>query len=291
MNRINVPVFLACQFNDEQTGAHCPYLADRFTGTRRKWFTFTNGFHIDSLDPETFNRWFDFLELYVAGRKPQYPPGTAAIAPVIYQTAMGVPGVTLPHDPIQDQPDYQAALNAFQALPSVRVMFDNGAGGAPGTPYPSFEADFNRFPIPKTRARSFYFGSNGSLVGKPPKKGRKGGSDTFTWNKGARPATDFAGTDTGGGDLWTAHPNFDWRQPPAGTAASFVSAPLARDAAIIGGGAVYAWIRDLGPGRGPPGDGLRGAAGRQGDLRPERLSAEQLPQARREAELARSSRS
>ena len=243
VNRINVPVFLACQFNDEQTGAHCPYLADRFTGTRRKWFTFTNGFHIDSLDPETFNRWFDFLELYVAGRKPQYPPGTAAIAPVIYQTAMGVPGVTLPHDPIQDQPDYQAALNAFQALPSVRVMFDNGAGGAPGTPYPSFEADFNRFPIPKTRARSFYFGSNGSLVGKPPKKGRKGGSDTFTWNKGARPATDFAGTDTGGGDLWTAHPNFDWRQPPAGTAASFVSAPLARDAAIIGGGAVSAWIR------------------------------------------------
>ena len=243
VSRINVPVFLACQFNDEQTGAHCPYLANRFTGTRRKWFTFTNGFHIDSLDPETFNRWFDFLELYVAGQKPQYPPGTAAIAPVIYQTAMGVPGVTLPHDPIQDQPDYQAALNAFQALPSVRVMFDNGAGGAPGTPYPSFEADFNRFPIPKTRARSFYFGSNGSLVGKPPKKGRKGGSDTFTWNKGARPATDFAGTDTGGGDLWTAHPNFDWRQPPAGTAASFVSAPLARDAAIIGGGAVSAWIR------------------------------------------------
>ena len=243
VSRINVPVFLACQFNDEQTGAHCPYLANRFTGTRRKWFTFTNGFHIDSLDPETFNRWFDFLELYVAGQKPQYPPGTAAIAPVIYQTAMGVPGVTLPHDPIQDQPDYQDALNAFQALPSVRVMFDNGAGGAPGTPYPSFEADFNRFPIPKTRARSLYFGSNGSLVGKPPKKGRKGGSDTFTWNKGARPATDFAGTDTGGGDLWTAHPNFDWRQPPAGTAASFVSAPLARDAAIIGGGAVSAWIR------------------------------------------------
>ena len=240
VNQIRVPVFMACQFNDEQTGAHCPYLADRFTGTRRKWFTFTNGFHIDSLDPQTFNRWFDFLELYVAGRRPQLPPTASAAAPLIYQAAMGVPGVTLPHDPIQDQPDYQSALNAFQALPSVRVMFDSGAGGAPGTPYPSFEADFNRFPVPKTRARSFYFGSNGSLAGKPPKKG---GSDTFTWNKGARPATDFAGTNTGGGDLWTAHPSFDWRQPPAGTAASFVSPPLARDAAIIGGGAVYAWIR------------------------------------------------
>ena len=243
VNRINVPVFLACQFNDEQTGAHCPYLAERFTGTRRKWFTFTNGFHIDSIDPETFNRLFDFLELYVAQRRPEYPPGTAALAPLIYQTAMGVPGVTLLHDPIQDQPTYQAALNAFQAQPSIRVMFDNGAGGSTGSPYPGFERDFSRFPIPKTRARSWFFGAHGSLTGKPPKKGRKGGGQAFTWNKGARPANDFAGTDTGGGDLWTAHPNFDWRQPPAGTAASFVTPPLAHDAGIIGGGAVHAWIR------------------------------------------------
>ena len=149
VHNIRVPVFMACQFNDEQTGAHCPNLADRFTSTRRKWFTYTNGFHIDSLDPETFNRWFDFLELYVAQRRPQYPPGTAALAPLIYQTAMGVPGVTLPHDPIQDQPTYQAALNAFQAQPSIRVMFDNGAGGSSGSPYPAFERDFSRFPIPE----------------------------------------------------------------------------------------------------------------------------------------------
>ena len=247
VNKIRVPVFMACQFNDEQTGAHCPNLADRFTRSKRKWFTFTNGFHIDSLDPETFNRWFDFLELYVAQRKPQYPPGAAASAPAIYATSMGIPGVTLPHDPIQDQPSYQAALSAFQAIPPIRILFDNGAGGATGNPYPSFERYFNHLPIPKTRARSWFFGANGALKGKPPKKGRKGGSNTFIWDKAARPATDFAGTDTGGGDLWTAHPNFDWRQPPAGSAASFLTPPLARDAGIIGAGAVHAWIRASAP--------------------------------------------
>ena len=42
--------------------------AQHFTGTEQKWFTFTNGVHIDSLDPATFNRWYDFLELYVARR-------------------------------------------------------------------------------------------------------------------------------------------------------------------------------------------------------------------------------
>ncbi len=160
---------------------------------------------------------------------------------------MGIPGVTLPHDPIQDQPSYQAALSAFQAIPPIRILFDNGAGRATGTPYPTFERYFNRFPIPKTRARSWFFGANGALTGKPPKKGRKGGSDTFIWDKTARPASDFAGTDTGGGDLWTAHPNFDWRQPPAGNAASFMTPPLARDAGIIGAGAVHAWIRASAP--------------------------------------------
>jgi uncharacterized protein len=243
VSKINVPTFMACQWEDEQTGGHCANLADRFTGTKRKWFTFSNGFHIDSLDPETFNRWFDFMELYVAGRKPQLPPAVAGAAPLVYQQVMGVDGVTLPPDPIQNQPSYEAALNLFQSQPQVRVLFDNGAGGAPGTPYPGFERFFNRFPIPKTRPESWFFRQNGLMTRKPAKKGSKVGSAGFTWDKAARPATDFAGTDTGGGDLWTAHPNFDWRQPPAGTAASFVTPPLGRDAAIIGAGAVHAWVR------------------------------------------------
>jgi predicted acyl esterase len=244
---IRVPVFMACQFEDEQTGGHCANLADRFTGTKRKWFTFTNGFHIDSLDPETFNRWFDFLELYVAGRRPQLPPAVAGAAPLVYQQVMGVDGVTLPPDPIQNQPSYDAALSLFQSQPSIRVLFDNGGGAAPGVPYPGFERFFNRFPIPKTRPLSLFFRPNGLMSRKPAKKGAKGGSTGFTWDKAARPPTDFAGTDTGGGDLWTASPSFDWRQPPAGTAASFVTPPLGRDTAIIGAGAVHAWVRASAP--------------------------------------------
>ena len=53
VHKIHVPVFLACQWTDEQTGAHCPELAEHFSGTGLKWFTFTNGAHIDSLDPAT----------------------------------------------------------------------------------------------------------------------------------------------------------------------------------------------------------------------------------------------
>ena len=240
VDKIKTPVFLACQFNDEQTGPACPNLADRFTGTKRKWFTFTNGLHIDSLDPETFNRWFDFLELYVAQRRPVLSPLAKATAGVVYASAMGVPGVTLPPDPIQEQPTYESAKNAFESLPPIRILFDSGAGGLPGHPVPAFERSFNRFPIPGTKPRSWYLGEGDALLNKAP---RVGGSDTFKWDKESRPADSFAGTDTGSGDLWTANPSYDWRQPPAGTAASYLTAPLASDNAIIGAGALHAWIR------------------------------------------------
>ena len=84
-----------------------------------------------------------------------------AAAPVIYQEAMGLPKtdlVTLPADPIQLQPTYESALAAFEALPQIRVLFDNGAGTSPtrhttaGDPYPGFEQSFSKFPIPGTKA-------------------------------------------------------------------------------------------------------------------------------------------
>src|SRR5262249_47159201 len=124
VHKINVPVFMACQWEDEQTGGHCPELFRHFTGTTKKWFTFTNGAHIDSLDPATYNRWYDFLQLYVAHQAPITNAAiTHAAAPVIYQAAMGLPQtdvVTFPPDPIQLQPTYATALAPFEQLPPVR---------------------------------------------------------------------------------------------------------------------------------------------------------------------------
>ncbi len=241
VDRIKVPVYLACQWTDEQTGAHCPTLPRRFTGTKRKWFTFTNGTHTDSLDPATFNRWYDFLELYVAKRRPQLPAGIRGAAPVIFKTVMGIDGVTLPDDPIQAQPSFEAARAAFEALPPVRILFENGAGGAPYVPYAGFERSFSRFPLPGTAARSWYLGEGGALSDVKP---GASGSDAFTWSRTARPATSFVG-DTGGGTngLWTGTPSYRWSQSPKGSALSYVSAPLTADTAVVGAGALEAWVR------------------------------------------------
>ncbi len=243
VHRIAAPTFLACQWTDEQTGGHCPRLASRFTGTDRAWFTFTNGTHVDSLAPATFQRWFDFLELYVARRAPRLPAGADVLAPVVFKTVFGVDGVTLPPDPIQAEPTFEAARAAFERQPPVRILFDHG-GSVPGAPVAAFEQSFPRFPLPGTRARSWYLGADGALTDAPP---AAAGSDGFTADRRARPATDFRG-DTGAGPngLWTATPSYAWTQNPPGTALAYVSAPLAEDTAVVGAGALRAWIRAAG---------------------------------------------
>jgi hypothetical protein len=223
VHKIDVPVFLACQFTDEQTGAHCPALVPHFTGTAHKWFTFTNGVHTDSLDPATFNRWFDFLSLYVAHRAPVLPDSARAAAPTVYAALMGIQDVTRPDDPIQHAGSYDAALAQFQALPPVRILFDNGAGGAPGMPYPGFEQSFTGFPLPGTTSRTWSFGAG-----------------AFTWK---RRGTDFSGGDTGAGGLWTALPAYHWTPPAGGTAVSYTTAPLSENTVVVGAGSVRLSIK------------------------------------------------
>ncbi len=255
VNKINVPVFMACQWEDEQTGGHCPDLAEHFTGTSRKWFTFTNGAHVDSLDPDTFDRWYDFLSLFVAHQAPLLNAAVIhAAAPVIYQAALGVPSSDadmLPADPIQEMPLYSQALSAFEALPSVRVLFDNGAGTSPtgsrtaGDPYPAFEQSFSSYPIPGTTARFWYLGANGTLGDQAP---AHKGINRYTSNAKALPLTDF-GANTGSGGLWgnASQWEWNWKQNPPGTAVSYISSPLAANTTVIGAGAVHLWVRSSTP--------------------------------------------
>ena len=256
VDKITVPTFMACQWEDEQTGGHCADLVQHFTGTDQKWFTFTNGAHIDSLDPATFNRWYDFLELFVAHKAPIINQTLMrAAAPVVYQAAMGLPNNdadTLPVDPVQLLPTYQLAYKAFEAQRGVRVLFDNGAGRSPtgsttaGDPYASFEQLFSTFPVPGTSAQTWYFNSDGSLSDDLP---GQSGVNWYTSDASALPLTDWNGDNTGGGGLWgnAAQWTWNWKQNPAGTAVSYVSAPLKTDTTVVGGGAVTIWVESSTP--------------------------------------------
>jgi predicted acyl esterase len=263
VNKIHVPVFMACQWEDEQTGGHCADLMQHFTGTDQKWFTFTNGAHIDSLDPYTYDHWFDFLQLFVGHRTPlgPYLAETRAATPLIYQAAMGTNdarNITLPPDPIQNIPTYSAALAAFEKLPELTVEFDNGAGKSPngqsqpGDPYPGFVQGFSGFPVPGTTAHWWYFGPHGALNNAPPKRE---GINWYAPNARALPMNDYTGntggancntTGTSCGDgLWgnATQWTWDWKQNPPGTAVSYLSPPLKQNMVVVGAGAVHVWVR------------------------------------------------
>ena len=175
VNKINVPVFMACQWTDEQTGGHCPDLAEHFTGTNRKWFTFTNGTHVDSLDPATFNRWYDFLELYVAQQAPIVNSAAIhAAAPVIYQEAMGITGrdaAARPDPAAADLRDGAGGVRAAAADPRpVRQRRRRPAAGPARTRASSSRGRASRSraprPDPGTSAPS------GALARRPPAAAR-----------------------------------------------------------------------------------------------------------------------
>ena len=237
VDKIKVPTFMACQWQDEQTGGHCANLVKHFTGTSKAWFNFTNGTHVDSLDPATFVHWYDFLELYVAHRKPSNGALLKALGPAIYKTAMNVDGVQIPDDPIWTQPDYAHALAAFNALPKVRVAFDNGGSTTPGNPVGTFEKGYSSFPVPGTTAQAWYFGPGGTLTsGKPTVAS---GHDHYVSDPSVRPRADFGGSTS---DIWVAAPDWNWTQLVGGNALAYTSKPLSSNEVMAGFGSVDLWL-------------------------------------------------
>jgi len=196
------------------------------------------------------------LELYVAHKAPiEESVAVKASAAIVYKEAMGLPEgdlVTLPADPIQEQPTYEKALAAFEKLPAIRILFDNGAGEAPaggttaaGNPYPGYEQTFSAFPVPGTIAQSWYVGPGGTLNEHAP---ASEGIDKYTSNANATPLNDYVGN-TGGGGLWSDAEKwtYDWAQNPTDTAVSYLSAPLASNTTAVGGGAVHLWVKSSTP--------------------------------------------
>jgi hypothetical protein len=236
VDRIEVPVFLAGAWQDEQTGGYFANMLDDFTGTDRAWFVVTNGGHTDSLGPYVFDRWLQFLQIYVAQRVPVRPPAAAIVASTIGSAVFGTP-VELPPDRFAGATSFADAQREFERDPRLTVLFENGAGGAPGAPVPRFTATFDAWPPPATDARAWLLGADGSLRDRAP-----GGEGEVRY----RYDTSFAQRTTLGGgdaDAWVALPPWDWAPPPAGAAAAFASAPLADEIVMVGTGSVDLWIQ------------------------------------------------
>jgi predicted acyl esterase len=242
VDQIDVPVLLGGAFQDEQTGGHFANLLDDFTNSPDRHFLITNGAHVDSLVAQ-LDRWYEFLEFYVARRVPNLDDGFAAIvAPVVGDT-VGIQGVPWAQDRFVGM-DYASALSAYRAEGDLRVIFENGWGNPaiPGAPVGTFEHTFSQWPPAETSATTWYLQPDGGLGPNPsgidaidPR-----GATSYQYDPTAKIAKTIAG---GTGDAWVNTPAYDWRALPDGKSLAFETAALADDVVMVGTGRFDVWLR------------------------------------------------
>jgi predicted acyl esterase len=248
-SKINVPVFMGGAWQDEQTGGQESLIWPHLTGVPKgdlKLFG-TNGTHVESLVAE-LDRWYEFLEFYVAHRVPHLSPALRALAPVIFQSATGIGGVQLPPDRFDNTQTYASQLAKYRAEPPVRILFENGVGHRDnlGAPFGDYEISFPSWPPPNVKPTSWYFQPDQKLAPSAPRIPDFGGkaSTSYVYDPTAKPATDFHG---GTSDIWGAHPSFDWRVLPLGKALAFDSSPLSKTTVMAGPGSVDLYLRSTAP--------------------------------------------
>jgi hypothetical protein len=241
VDKIDVPVFLAGSWQDEQVGGYFATMLDRFA-TDKLFVTLVNGGHAEPLIPTIFTRWFEFLALYVAEDIPRRTGVENLVMQVIGREAFNVNGLHLDvPDRFADAQSYSEALALYETDPRVRVLFDNGAGGAPGVPLHTFELTFDSWPVRNAEARAWYFGANGTLV---PEPAAEPGIDSFLYDTSKSQLTTYEGGDIG---LWGPLPSWNWPPLESGKAVAYVSEPLAQDLIVAGSGSVDLWLSASAP--------------------------------------------
>jgi predicted acyl esterase len=238
VDRIEVPVFLAGAWQDEQTGGHFPHSLDRFTSSPHLYATMVNGLHTESISLGILTEYIEFLQLYVAKIAPDLTLARFA-APLLASGLTGVDGLTLPPSDLEGL-SYEDALAAFEARPAIRVLFEQGAaeGTPPASPLPRFEARFESWPVPAAVARSWYLTEGERLADQPPLGDAPAAS--YLADPDAVPATWYSGSSSA---IWRADVSYDWVPIPDANAATWTSPPLLDDTVVVGEGTVQLFLR------------------------------------------------
>ena len=230
VHKIRSPVFLACQWTDEQTGGHCPD-----AGVALHRHAAASGSR--SPTAPTSTRWTrrpsragstSSSSTSRAARRTCLRPAKA-LAPTIFQAAMGVPGrARCPTTRSRRSRPTRPRWRRSRACPrSASCSTTARAARRPARPFAGFEQSFARLPVPGTRARSWYLARR---RGAGRRQARAAAAPTrFRWNPfgaarhqlhrehGLRPGRPVDRD---------AHVRL--AQNPAGTALSYVTPPLAR---------------------------------------------------------------
>ncbi|HVN50897.1 MAG TPA: CocE/NonD family hydrolase, partial [Acidimicrobiales bacterium] len=246
VHKIDVPTYLGGAFQDEQTGGEWSTMIPDFApGTPLKVFM-TNGTHVESLAGQDFTHLLEFVDFYVGKRIPKVSPLLLLGAPFVLQGIFGGSPIPIQQSQYASYSSYSAALAAYQAAPEVRLVWENGAGAAPGEPVGTAESQFRAWPVPGTIATPMYLQPDGKLAGAPSTvpDGQPRAWSSYVYDPSSkRPSTFDGSTDA----IWTAEtqtgPDVHWNPLVEGDSLSFVTQPYTKLTAYAGEGSVDLWLR------------------------------------------------
>ena len=231
---IEAAVFMTSAFQDEQTGPSFGDLLGEFDRAESVHQIIFNGLHADGFAPQILAEWGAFLDLYLAKEVPSNNPALGLLTPLFTQ---GIFGGTIPMPPSRwgDVATHAEALARWEAEDPIRILMENGAGGAPYLPIAAWEYSTTEWPAPETEARRYRFSADGLLAHKS--------SDPAGTGVAIRPNPAVSQTHWWvGGDIWS-NPTVQWTPQGEGENARFQTEPLTSDLVMAGTASVDLWLR------------------------------------------------
>ncbi len=238
VDQINVPVFLAGAWQDEQTGGRFATMLDNFTGAPVFKADLYNGAHADSLGPYSLHRAAEFLDVYVARRTPEISPFIRFGAPVLYEQVFGVAGIELPEDRFSSLEDAEATI---ESEPSIRLFLEMGSADEMiGAPVPRTVVEFDQWPIPASYREELFLGPGGTLGATvaPDTVAEAFTVDVSRSQELTKTADEFPEGESDPNEF----DNLAWAPLEEGTALVYDTSPLEADMLVAGSGRVILWV-------------------------------------------------
>ena len=248
VDQIQVPVYLASQWQDEQTGGSAANLIELFGPSVEVYASFTNGSHIEPMAPSELIEAGAFLDLFVADRVPWMNPLLELLGPTVLRDLFLAPesateAFTIPENRWTDHPDHASALAAWRAQPRIRIKWENGSVvGQEGLPTSPAVTRHRNWPLDGLIAEKLYLQPDGALGAAAPAlaAGSARSVSSYVYDPTTKRRLTFDGpTD----DMWAPHPDVKWNVLAEGHALSFVSEPYAQTVSYAGQGSVDLWLR------------------------------------------------
>ncbi len=232
---IDVPVFLASAFQDEQTGPSFGELLGRFDSSPSVHATIYNGLHGDGFAPQILREWAAFLDIYVAEQVPSLPPDAATLTAVLSNAIYGG-NVPLPPDRWADVSTHAEAKARWESEDPIKILFESGAGGEHGLPQAAWSYSTDDWPPPATTTKRLFLDADGDLTDAAPTGPEVGVSIV------PNPAVSQTSFHNGG-DIWHADPTYQWIPQVEGENARFQTKPLLEDLLLTGTASVDLWVQ------------------------------------------------